>query len=231
MSTTIKKSFNYVSIMILLIMVLIACGGEVKNVQLNDHKGTKEVSYFDAYKDTLVRLSDLNAELGTEYNIISLGKPVGVLGTPYWLITVGGWTLNNRNIQIQGSKFEEGNRFYPNPIRKTEVEFVGSITGIIRFDQVTKEYIWLLKDVDLNFFTYQRTDNYHLLVLNEDRSGLDFIEVTTGKRIDLQPNEGELEDWSLNEMTDELIFLTQVGNKDEMNVDSFRLSELTSTDG
>ena len=125
-------SFAYRPLAVFVFSILLFSCNSEKNRHAEEEGSI--MSTFSLYKDTLVNLHDLNTALGTEFNSKSLGKPIGISGTSQWLITVGGWKLNDRNILLQGNSFREGNQFFPNPMRNTEVEFNGPFGGLIKYD-------------------------------------------------------------------------------------------------
>ncbi|MBI1289536.1 MAG: hypothetical protein GC178_18365 [Flavobacteriales bacterium] len=186
---------------------------------------------FLAYTDSLISVETINQRLGTDFTPSSLGRPIGVSGTPYWIITVGPWYMNNRNILVQGTSFESGNPFYPNPIRKVEVEFEGPFTGVIKYDQEKDTYSWLLpKGVEYQSFDYQRTAKRHLFILERSTNGLRLVDVGSGKELEVTSPNGELLDWSLNEEAETMVFLMKPSENGELVTEEFNLNELLPND-
>lgn len=193
------------------------------SVKPTEQRSKKERHFFNEYKDTLVKVGALNSALNTNFKMPELGKPIGVSGTPNWLITVGGWYINDRNIVVQGSAFKPESSY---PVRNTEVEFKGSFNGIALYNQETDEYSWLIEPKNhTTGLKYQRTKNYHLLVLSEDDNALVFREITTGKSININPELPILE-WSASNREDEIIVL--LSSDSNHTVNSYSISDLLS---
>lgn len=216
------KRFRNLSTLLWLFPIVIwsSCQTSVKP---SEQRSKIERHFFDEYKDTLVKVTALNSALNTNFKQLELGKPIGVSGTPHWLVTVGGWYINDKNIVLQGSAFKPESAY---PIRNTEVEFRGSFTGIALFNEETNEYSWLIEPENhTTGLKYQRTKNYHLLVLNEDNEALEFREITTAKSIKITP-EFPIIEWSVNSSDDEIIALLQQGS--QTTVKSYAIASLLS---
>lgn len=188
--------------------MLVSCGTGIKQ---DSAASDAKSFYLSDYNDTLVNLQRLNAELATDFNSKSLGKPIGVSGTANWLVTVGAWKLNDRNILLQGNAFKEGNNFFPNPKRNTEVEFSGPFSGLIKYNSENGKYVWVYRpERDFESLKYQRTANFHLVVVSENSTSLEFIEVGSNAPISVTA-EGEIIEWSVNDMSDEVVMLIRKG--------------------
>lgn len=189
----------------------------------------KERVSFKSYKDTLVKIASINQQLGSDFDSDALGQPIGVMGTPFWLITVGSWYMNDRNILVQGSAFRIGNAFYPNPIRKVEVEFKGPFAGVIKYDSKTDQYDWLLESgIERSSFEYQRTATRHLLITERLENGLRLVDVASEKELLLNASSGNLIDWSLNEELEKVIFLIKPDTLSSLITQEFDLNMLLS---
>ena len=207
-------------------MVISSCSDVSRKPDADSGKTTDKMSFL-AYRDTLIKTQSLNQQLNTNYSPSELGQPIGVMETPYWLITVGPWRMNNRNILVQGTAFRIGNPFYPNPIRKVEVEFEGPFSGVIRYDEQTDTYGWLIKpDVGFSTFDYQRTLSKHLLITERMENGLRLVDVGTGKELVLSNEKGKVIDWSMNETKESVVFLTERDSVGNLSIEEFDLNEL-----
>ena len=181
---------------------------------------TSERHFFAEYKDTAITIANINTALKTVFTAQELGKPIGVSGTDSWLITVGGWYLNDRNILVQGTAFKKGNRFFPKPLRNTEVEFKGPFAGIIGFNKSTRTYHWVLPPNEIDDgLKYQRTENYHLLGLTESEKRLVFSEIVSGKQLEIDP-ENPIIEWSVAEPSDEIVLMERVGESFQVTSNS-----------
>lgn len=190
-------------------LLLVGCGNSSPIQSRVDGKRSSEKVLFTAYSDSLISVAAINKSLGTDYSILDLGRPIGVSGTTFWLITVGGWHLNNRNILLQGTAFKESSTFYPNPSRKTEVEFEGPFSGLIRFDENSEQYSWLIEPGGMvNEFNYQGTLDYDLIILSESENGLQFLDVGTGKSFWVKDESKKMLDWSLDKNTNTVVVLS-----------------------
>lgn len=211
---------------LLLGMVISSCSDVSRKPDAKSGKTANKVSFL-AYQDTLLKIQSLNQQLNTNYSPSQLGQPIGVMETPYWLITVGPWRMNNRNILVQGTAFQIGNPFYPNPIRKVEVEFEGPFSGVIRYDERTDTYGWLIRPgVELPTFDYQRTLSKHLLITERMENGLRLVDVGTGKELVLSSENGKVIDWSMNETKESVVFLTDQDSVANLSIEEFDLNEL-----
>ena len=198
---------NHVLVLVLFVL-LFGCGKtETTNYQ-NPQSTIDKRSYFSDYRDSLISVEAINSALDTKFKLLDLGRPIGVSGTPYWLITVGGWQLNNRNILLQGTAFRLSSDFYPNPVRKTEVEFEGPFTGLIRYDEVKNVYNWLFPSGNLvTGFKYQGTQDFDLIVLSETEASLDFLDVGSQQSFSVSDNSGKILDWSLDKISNSVVVL------------------------
>lgn len=198
-------------IVLLITIWMLGCSTEDPRTSVVDN--VVERTFFTEYRDTLVKLDELNKQLQTDFKTTSLGKPIGISGTDYWLITVGGWKLNDRNILLQGTALEEGNSLYPSPLRNTEVEFTGPFAGLIRFRSESNAYDWIIEPgIEMGGMKYQRTMKYHLIVLSESNTKLEFLEITSNKRFDVIP-ERKIVEWAVNDASDQLILMLDEGWK------------------
>jgi hypothetical protein len=139
---------------------------------------------------------------------MDLGKPIGVSGTPYWLITIGGWKMNNRNILLQGTTFRLSSKYYPNPVRKTEVEFEGPFTGLIKYNEQEELYSWLLRSGNLiSDFKYQDTKDYDLIITDESEDHLDFLDIASQQSFTINEDLESILDWSLDKASNSVVIL------------------------
>lgn len=137
---------------------------------------------------------------------------------------MGGWKLNDRNILLQGEAFKEGNQFYPNPKRNTEVELNGPFRGLINYNSTSGLYTWLIApDKEIETLKYQRTERFHLVVLSEDDRKLEFTEISGDNRF-LITSKSEILDWSVNNHSNEIILL--LDSAGDTRVQQYQIVEL-----
>lgn len=224
--TILPQRSAFLAVVLCACLALLATSCSNPNITEPEKKKTRH--FFNEYKDTLIKVDALNRSLETNFKFNSLGKPIGVSGTPYWLVTVGGWHINDRNILLQGEAFRQGNPFYPNPVRNTEVEFKGPFTGLILFNQETGAYRWVIPNTNSREgLKYQRTKDFHLLVLEESDTTLRFYEITSNTAFEVSPSE-QIAEWSVNDQTNEIVLF--VGTEDKMDVVKYSIAEQVNFD-
>ena len=208
------------------VIFISSCTGESEQVQQKQKESDKGMSFF-AYHDTLMKVESLNQQLETNFTPSQLGQPIGVMETPFWLITVGPWHMNNRNILVQGSVFQLGNPFYPNPIRKVEVEFEGPFEGVVKYDGKTDLYSWLVQPAETQpAFEYQRTVRRHLLIVGRTENGIRLVDIASAREVVVEGSQGNLIDWSMNEEAETIIFMLKSDTQTAFITEEFLLDEL-----
>lgn len=208
------------------LLVHVSCQDTPMGSQVTTATPRSARTLFTSYTDSLISIKAINAALGTDYSVIDLGRPIGVSGTSFWLVTVGGWHLNNRNILLQGTAFKESSSFYPNPARKTEVEFEGPFTGLIRYDESSGQYSWLIQPGNLiSEFKYQGTEDHDLIVLNETDNRLEFLDIGTQLGFSIKDESAKILDWSLDKSTNAVVVLMK-GSNSEVETNIFPIDSM-----